>query len=106
MEQIKNTSKPGESLPGDESGYRSSSFLAFAPSPSPFPDFLHTQASKREGEIAQMWDLGHRQLLPLPSNSRKECGLNLTSLLLPASPVNSESPGAVELSPAGAGQHP
>lgn len=106
MEQIKNTSKPGKILPGDESGQRSSSFPAFAPSPSPFPDFLHAQAYTREAETAQMWDPGHRQLLLLPSASRNECGLNLTLLLLPAFPVKSESPGAVALPPAGMGQHP
>lgn len=53
-----------------------------------------------------MWDPGHRQLLPLPSDSRNERGLNLTLLLVPAFPVKSESPGAVELPPGGTGQQP
>lgn len=65
---------------------------------------MHAQASKREGETAQMWDPGHRQLLPLPSDSRNEHGLNLTPLLLPAFAVKSGSPGAVELPLAGMGQ--
>lgn len=52
MEQIKNTSKPAEILPGDEIAQRSSSFPAFAP--SSFPDFLHAQASKRERDSSDV----------------------------------------------------
>lgn len=52
-----------------------------------------------------MGDSGHRQLLP-SSLSRNKRGLNLTLLLLPVFPVKFESPGAVELPPAGMGQQP
>lgn len=58
-------------------------------------------------ETAQMWNPSHRQLLTLPSDSGNERRrLNLTLLLLPAFAGKSESPGAVELLPAGTGQQP
>lgn len=103
MEQIKNTSKPAEILPGDEIAQRSSSFPAFAP--SSFPDFLRAQAPKRERDSSDV-EFRHRQLLTLPSDSRNERCLNLTLLLLPVFAVKSESPGAVGLPPAGTGQQP
>lgn len=52
MEEIKNTSKPGEILPGDEIAQESSSFSAFAP--SSFPDFLCAQASKHERDSSDV----------------------------------------------------
>lgn len=61
MEQIKNTSKPVEILPGGEIAERSSSFPAFAP--SSFPDFLCAQASKRERDSSDVesgaWAAAH-----------------------------------------------
>lgn len=52
MEQIKNTSKPVEILPGDEIAQRFSIFPAFAP--SSFPDFQCDQASKRERDSSDV----------------------------------------------------